>query len=88
MATVRITLTPDALMQPIDVGGWQPQGTARDAVRMLLRTLQFFADLAILLGVYVLPVLVVVAIPVTLVVLLIRALVRRARRRKRERAAE
>ena len=88
MATVQITLTPDALMQPIDVGGWRPQGTARDAVRMLLRTLQFFADLGIVFGLYILPVLVVVAIPVTVIVLVIRALVRRARRRKRERAAE
>ena len=47
MATVQIQLTPDALMQPVVVGGWRPQGTARDAVRMLLRTLQFLADAAI-----------------------------------------
>ncbi|MBN1642113.1 MAG: DUF4349 domain-containing protein [Anaerolineae bacterium] len=88
LATVQITLTPDALMQPIDVGGWRPQGTARDAVRMLLRTLQFFADAAIVFGVYILPVLIVIAIPVTIVVLVIRALVRRAKRRKRARAEE
>jgi hypothetical protein len=89
MATVQITLTPDALMQPIDVGGWRPQGTARDAVRMLLRTLQFFADLGIWFGVYVLPVLLAVAVPVALVVvvvLVIRSFVRRSRRRRRERA--
>jgi hypothetical protein len=82
MATIEITLTPDELMQPIDVGGWKPEGTARDAIRMLLRTLQFFADAAIVLGLYILPTLLVIAIPVAIVVLIIRAVWRRAKRRK------
>ena len=88
MATVRIQLTPDELMQPIDVGGWRPQGTARDAIRLLLRTLQFFADAAIVFVLFILPVLVVIAIPIVVLVLIIRALVRRAKRRKRAKAAE
>jgi hypothetical protein len=88
MATVRIQLTPDELMQPIDVGGWRPQGTARDAIRLLLRTLQFFADATIVFVLFILPVLVVIAIPIVVVVLIIRALVRRAKRRKRAKVAE
>lgn len=88
MATVRLTLTPDELLEPIDVGGWRPQGTARDAVRMLLRTLQFFADVAIVFVLYILPVLIVIAIPITILVLIIRGLVRRAKRRKLEKAKE
>jgi len=88
MATVRLTLTPDELLEPIDVGGWRPQGTAREAVRLLLRTLQVFADVAIVFVLYILPVLIVIAIPVTILVLTIRGLVRRAKRRKREKAKE
>lgn len=88
MATVEIQLTPDALMQPVVVGGWRPQGTARDAVRMLLRTLQFLADAAIVFFLYILPVLVVIAIPIVAVVFLIRALVRRRKRRKAEQEVE
>lgn len=88
LATVRITLTPDELMQPIAVGGWRPQGTARGAIRALIRTLQFFADAAIILIFYILPVLIVVAIPVTVIVLVIRVVVRRARKRRRARAEE
>jgi hypothetical protein len=88
MATVRIELTPDVLMQPIDVGGWRPQGTARDAIRLLLRTLQFFADALIVFGLLILPVLLVIAIPIAILVLIIRALVRRAKRRKRAKAGE
>jgi hypothetical protein len=88
MATVRIELTPDVLTQPIDVGGWKPQGTARDAIRLLLRTLQFFADAAIVFTLFILPVLLVIAIPIVILVLIIRALVRRSKRRKRAKAAE
>jgi len=33
LATINLTLTPDALAQPVVIGGWQPQGTVRDAVR-------------------------------------------------------
>jgi len=82
MATVRITVTPDALLQPIDVAGWRPQGTARDAIRMLLRTLQFFADAAIVFFLYILPTLIVIAIPVVALILLIRAIWRRVRRKR------
>lgn len=82
MATVWITVTPDALLQPIDVAGWRPQGTARDAIRMLLRTLQFFADAAIVFFLYILPTLIVIAIPVVALILLIRAIWRRVRRKR------
>lgn len=82
MAMVRITVTPDALLQPIDVAGWRPQGTARDAIRMLLRTLQFFADAAIVFFLYILPTLIVIAIPVLALILLIRAIWRRVRRKR------
>jgi hypothetical protein len=82
MATVRITVTPDALLEPIAVAGWRPQGTARDAIRMLLRTMQFFADAAIVFFLYVVPTVIVVAIPVAALVLLIRALLRGIRRQR------
>ena len=88
MATVEITLTPDELLQPIEVGGWRPEGTARQAIRMLLGTLQFFAKALIIFFLYILPVLVIIAIPIVALVLIIRALVRRAKRRKRAKAAE
>jgi hypothetical protein len=82
MATVRITVTPDALLQPIDVAGWRPQGTARDAVRMLLRTMQFFGDAAIVFFLYIVPTVIVVAIPVVALILLIRAIWRGIRRQR------
>jgi len=84
MATIRISLTPDALVQPIVVGGWQPRGTARNAIRMLLRTLQFFADAGIVFTLYILPVMIVIAIPIAVLYLIARTIWRAVRRRRRK----
>ena len=82
LATIQISLTPDVLLQPIVVGGWKPQGTARNAVRLLLRTLEFLADVAIIFVLYILPVLVVIAVVVYVVYRIVRAIVRAIRRRR------
>ena len=87
MATVTVELTPDALVQPVVVGGWQPRGTARDAVRLLLRALQFLVDAAIVFVLLILPVALIIAIPIVVLVLLVRA-IRRRRRQRRQAEAE
>jgi hypothetical protein len=63
MATINIELIPDVLARPIVVAGWRPSGTAANALRTLVTTLQFIVDAAIWLIIYVLPTLVVIAIP-------------------------
>lgn len=63
MATINIELIPDVLTKPIVVAGWRPTGTAANALRTLVSTLQFIVDAAIWLIIYVLPTLVVIAIP-------------------------
>jgi hypothetical protein len=86
MATVQISLTPDALVQPVVVAGWRPQGTARRAIRTLLRSLQAIADAAIMFFLLILPILVVIAIPLVALFLLLRFVIRRIRRRRRTKA--
>jgi len=63
MATINIELIPDVLARPIVVAGWRPTGTAANALRTLVKTLQFIVDAAIWVIIYVLPTLVVIAIP-------------------------
>jgi hypothetical protein len=63
MATIDIGLTPDALARPIVVAGWQPSGTAADALRTLVRTFQFVVDAAIWVIIYLLPTLVLIVSP-------------------------
>jgi len=79
-STVTIDLTPDILSQPIEVGGWQPQGVARSAVEALISALQTLADIGIWLLIFLLPVLIIIAIPIWLLV----TLVRKWRRRRKE----
>ena len=65
---VSIDLTPDVLSQPLEVGGWQPQGVARSALETLIATLQTLVDVAIWFIIYVLPLVLIVAIPTWLVI--------------------
>jgi hypothetical protein len=76
---VTIDLTPDILSQPIEVGGWQPQGVARSAVETLIDTMQTLIDIGIWLVIYVLPLVLIVGIPLWFVIRFIRR--RRAARR-------
>jgi hypothetical protein len=62
LATVTVELLPSALAQPIAVGGWQPAGTARTALRLLVRTLQVLADVVIWLVIYVLPLAILIGL--------------------------
>lgn len=79
LSSITIDLIPDELAQPLAVGGWRPTGTARNALQALVRTLQGLADIAIWLALYVLPILVVLALPVVVIFLIVRRLRRRAR---------
>ncbi len=79
LSSITVALIPDELAQPIAIGGWRPTGTARSAIQALVRTLQGLADIAIWLALYVLPVLVMLAVPVVVIVLVVRRLRRRAR---------
>jgi Flp pilus assembly protein TadB len=84
LATVHLDITPDELAQPIQVGGWRPQGTLRNAFQSLIRVLQFLVDALIVIVVLVIPVLVAIALPIAGLFLLVRAIVRRRRARKAE----
>jgi hypothetical protein len=85
MATITLDVTPSELAQPIEVGGWHPQGTLRDAFESLIRVFQFLVDALIVIVVLVLPILIVIALPLVGLFLLIRWIVRRRRRAKQAR---
>jgi hypothetical protein len=55
MSLINISLVPDALSQPIEIGGWRPEGVARDAIEALVRALQGLATAGIWLGIFFLP---------------------------------
>jgi len=84
LATITITLLPDALAQPLQVGGWRPAGVVRDAFQALIEALQGLVTILIWLVIVVVPVLIIIAAPVVAAVLLIR----RARRGKATRRTQ
>jgi hypothetical protein len=75
---VSIEVTPDALAQPVAIGGWHPQGTARTAVQALVNALQSIADVVIFAGLYLVPIGAIIGVPFFFSV---RFLVRRQKRR-------
>lgn len=67
MSSIALEMTPDALAQPVVEPGWQPLVVAKDAMRALVGALQTFANVAIWLLIYALPVagiLALIAVPV------------------------
>lgn len=66
MSAITISLTAEAALQPLTIGGWQPVGIAKDAIQTLINTLQVLVNIVIWLVLYALPVLLVIAIPLAL----------------------
>jgi hypothetical protein len=72
LSSIAVTIQAQAAVQPIEIGGWQPVGVARNAVQALVDTLQVLGGVAIWLILYVLPVLLLIFIPLRLLWLLFR----------------
>lgn len=79
MSAISVELIPDALSQPIEVGGWKPQGVAKSALEALLHAFQGLATAGIWITLYVLPLALVIGLPLYA---LVRFFLRRTRRPK------
>lgn len=76
---ITVTLRAEETVQPLEVGGWKPQGVARDAVQALLDALKFLANAAIWGGLFCLPIGLVIGVPAFFIV---RAIIRWRRKNK------
>ena len=85
LSSISIELIADEAVQPIEIGGWQPQGVLKNAVEALIRSLQFLANAIIWIVIYVLPVLAILFVIFVLPPLL---LIRYWRRRKKQKTAQ
>lgn len=63
LSAVTIELLPDVVSQPLQIGRWQPQGTAKEALETMIRAFQFLADAGIWFVILVLPILFVLSLP-------------------------
>ena len=63
LSLISISLEPDVLSQPLEVGGWKPQGVAKDAIEALVAVLQALGSLAIYGVLFCLPLGLLFGIP-------------------------
>jgi hypothetical protein len=63
LSAISIDLIPDELAQPLSIGGWRPQGTAKDAVEALINALQFLVDAGIWVVICIVPILLLLGVP-------------------------
>ena len=63
LSKIDVNITADEAVQPIQVGGWQPSGVAKDAIEALIEALQFLANVGIWFILCVLPVGLIIGIP-------------------------
>ena len=80
LATINLTLIPDAVAQPVQIAGWRPEGVAKDALEALISALQGLATLAIWFVIVLLPILIIIAIPIIILIAILRRIARRGRK--------
>ncbi len=77
LSAIDVRIQAKAAVQPLQIGGWQPVGVARNAVQALIDTLQFLGSVAIWLIIYILPVGLIIFWPLRLLWRLFRRVTRR-----------
>jgi hypothetical protein len=83
-SSISVRLIAEEGTQPISIGPWTPEGAAKDAIQNLILFAQNFVDFLINFALYVLPALILIAIPLFLVYLVGRTVYRRSRKSKVE----
>lgn len=79
---INVTIVAEATIKPIEIGGWKPQGVARDAIQALVRFLEGFVNFIIWLVLLALPVMIIIFGPIALIIWAIVAGLKRRKARK------
>lgn len=84
LSAISITIIAEEKDQPIEIGGWEPQGVAKEAVQDLVYFYQDFVNFVIRFVIYTLPVWVTVGVPLYFIFIGVRALFRKMRGNKKK----
>lgn len=68
LSSVAVELYTNEAVQPLSIGTWQPKGVAKDAIQDLINTLEWLANAAIRIVLFVLPVAICIFGPLVLIV--------------------
>lgn len=72
LSAISLTIVPKESLQPIEIAGWKPAGTVKDAIEALIKAGQFVVDGAIWFGIFCLPFLIPLGIGVYFLVRILR----------------
>lgn len=64
LSSISVDIQANEAVQPLTIGGWQPVGIAKKAIQALINTLKFLGNVVIWLGLYFLPVVLILYFPV------------------------
>jgi len=78
LSAIDVQLLAQEAVDPLTIGGWKPEGVARDAVQALINTVKFLANALIWIVLWLLPVGLIVGLPLFFIIRAVRR--RRARR--------
>jgi hypothetical protein len=79
LSKISVGITADEAVQPIQLGGWQPAGVAKDAIEAMVQALQILVNAGIWFVLCVLPIGLLIGLPLFFIG---RAVVRRRRKNK------
>ena len=79
LSALSVDLIPDIASQPIETGGWQIIETFKSAVEALVNAVKFLVRAAIWIGIYIVPVLLIIGLLFVLPIVLIVRAIRRHR---------
>ncbi len=68
LSAITVDLVAKESAEPIKIGPWEPAGVAKEAIQALVKALQNIAEAVIWFALYLLPVLLIIAIPLWLFV--------------------
>ncbi len=88
LSAITVHIVAEETVKPLQVGGWKPQGVARDAIQSLIFFWQGFINFLITFFLLVLPVLITIAIPIFLAALLLRWIFRKVWKKKAKAALQ
>jgi hypothetical protein len=63
LSSISVDIQANEAVQPLKIGNWQPVGVAKRAIQALINTFTFFANTLIWIGLYILPVVLVLYFP-------------------------
>ena len=64
LSAISVNVQANEAVQPLKIGNWQPVGVAKRAIQALINTLEFIANLLIWIGLYILPVVLILFFPI------------------------